>query len=132
MPKSDVDGFHVENAIVSDIRVVLDRGFVLSLWITLEYGSGGVQGFGGYALGGTPGSKVGEHQTGPNHAGEFFVRCMMAMGVEDLMKGVGKAVRVVREDDSFGAMVVGIGHISKDDQWFLPKRTFDKWSGKGA
>lgn len=103
-----------QNAIITDASVQLDRGFILTAWLMLDYGSTG-QGFGGYVLGGSDG-KAGEHDLQKNICAEFIVACLRAGGVEKFSDLVGKTIRV-RKTDEFGD-IIAIGHIVKEDRWF--------------
>lgn len=119
---------HIVNAIISDTAITIERGFALDSWVHLDYGGSG-QGFGGYVLGGTPGTKAGDH-TGGNYAAEWLIGVMRAAGVESWSSLKGKAVRVKLSEPGLAGSIVAIGHIIKDDLWFCPKEAFERLSAK--
>lgn len=108
----------IKNAVITGANISIERGFILDMWLTLDYG-GVCQGFGGYAL------YVSKES--PNHkkesvAGHFIYRCLEIADVESFDKLKGKTIRVRSED---GQSIDAIGHIVKDD-WFNPKADFAK------
>ena len=107
------------NAIIESATIRIDRGFILSPWVFLDYG-GLHQGFGGYVCGGTPDTKAGDHKNQPNIAAEFIMGVLRAADVEAWSDLPGKTVRVMKEH----CKVHAIGHIVKDDRWFDPKEAF--------
>lgn len=107
------------NAIIEKADITIERGFILTAMVHLDFGGSG-QGFGGYTLGGTGDAKCADH-TGPNYAAEFIAKCMSVAGVERWDQMRGKTVRV-RKDTEWG-QITAIGHIVKD-QWFYPKAAF--------
>lgn len=108
---------HECNAVVDDATIRIDRGFALSMWLTLNYG-GSIQGFGGWVLGGTPDAACGKHAEQKNLAAEWIVSCLRVCGVESVSECAGKVVRV-RQTRPYGE-VIAIGHAVKDI-WFDPK-----------
>lgn len=117
-------GIEVVNAIIESARICISRGFLLDSWLSLDYGGTG-QGFGGYVLGGIGDEKVpsAQHAEQPNLAAEWIVSILQAAGVDDWKDVPGKAVRVRREE-GFNGRVTGIGHITRNDRWFLPEQRF--------
>ena len=109
----------ITNGIIEEAVVRLDRGFALCVWLFIKHEDGGTQGFGGYVLGATPDAAAGNHANQPNLAAEFIVSCLRVGGVESFDQLKGKAIRVVRENDSWNAPIKGIGHIIKGDCWFI-------------
>lgn len=106
----------IKNAIIESVSIDTgDRG-LLTVWMFLDYGDGGHQGFGGYALY-LPKSFT--HHTLESPAGHFIFRCMEIAGVENWKNIVGKSIRV----RSSHSGVKAIGHIIKDD-WFCPEEDF--------
>lgn len=106
----------IKNAIIESVSLDNgDRG-LLTAWIHLDYGDGGHQGFGGYALY-LP--KDYQNHTLLSHAGHFIFRCMEIADVSSWDKIKGKSVRVHIED----GRIKGIGHITKKD-WFYPESEF--------
>ena len=115
-----MDSDDVVNAIIESATIVVERGFILSSYISFDYGGAG-QSFGGYVLGGTAGTAAGRHE-GPNFAAEWIMGVLRAAGVDNWSKLQGKAVRVRREK----GLVTAIGHIVRDDRWFHAKDAFTR------
>lgn len=103
----------LKNAIIKDVRVMIEDHGLLSCYVTLDYG-GSCQGFGGYEL-------YNPHfrYTSKNNAGLWFFRLMETVGVYNLEELQGKAVRAYADNSK----VYGIGHIVKDE-WFFPQEEF--------
>lgn len=114
----------VVNAIIDSAHIKIERGFLLDSWIFVKYESGG-QGFGGFVLGGIGDEKVpaSRHAEQPNLAAEWIVSILRAADVEDWKDVPGKAVRIRRES-GWGGKIIGIGHITKSDRWFMPAQRF--------
>lgn len=108
-----------QNAIIE--RATLTRGDhnLLSAWLHLDYGDGGHQGFGGYALY-LP--KSFDHHKMESVAGHFIFRVLEIAGAEDWDGLAGKSIRV-RKGDGWNDTIEAIGHIIKDD-WFCPAEDF--------
>ena len=111
------DEVEEKNAVIKCARICIERGFILSAWLDLDYG-GSCQGFGGYALF--------LDETATNHkketTGAFFIhRVMKIADVEDWSKLSGKTIRVRASH----AGVHAIGHIIKND-WFTPSEDLKK------
>ena len=109
----------IENGIIESADIVIERGFVLTCWITLTFDGSG-QGFGGYVLGGSPfdyTSNAAKHQDQPNIAADFIGGVLSVAGVERFSDLRGKVVRVQR-DEPFGK-IIAIGHPVKDI-WYRP------------
>lgn len=106
------------NAIIERAEIVIDRGFILSVWLHLELGTGGGQGFGGYSLFLLKSSANHEQSKKANYAGIFISRVMEIAGVDNWDHLKGKTIRI-RKEDNFSS-IEEIGHIVKDD-WFNPK-----------
>lgn len=117
------------NAVITSADVTLDRDFILSSWLMLDFGGSG-QGFGGYVLGGLPDTRAGQHHEQKNIAAIWLVGVLQAAGVTKLSEAVGKVIRVRRADD-FGE-ILAIGHAVKNDRWFCPKEAFASATGGEA
>lgn len=117
-------GIEIVNAIIESADIRIERGFMLDSWLSLDYGGTG-QGFGGFVLGGFGDERVpaARHAEQPNLAAEWIISILRAADVENWKDVPGKSVRVRRES-GWNGMVVGIGHITKDDRWFLPAQRF--------
>lgn len=116
----------IKNALIESTTIDTgDRG-LLTAWLTLDYGDGGHQGFGGFALY-LP--KDYSHYTEKgDFAGHFIFRCMQIAGVESWDKIKGKSIRVKHEGTSvFSSKIIAIGHITKND-WFNPSEDFKRMS----
>lgn len=122
------EGNIVCNAVIESASLTIERGFILTGWVHLDYGDGTHQGFGGYVLGGVGDAKAAQHQDQPNLCAEWFAGVMSAAGVDDFAALPGKSVRVLRSKGGFGGDVIGIGHIVKDQRWFYPKEAFKRLS----
>lgn len=108
----------IKNAIIESATINdADRG-LLTVWLTLKYGDGTGQGFGGYTLY-LP--KTYKHHKMLSHAGHFIWRCMEIAEVSSWDKMKGKTIRVKAEHSK----VHSIGHIVKDD-WFDPAKDFQE------
>ena len=107
----------ITNAIIEKAEISLSRGFILDCNLTLKLQSGGMQGFGGYVLGGISG-KAGGHEAQPNVAAEFICSVLRAAGVESFSCLAGKPVRI--QKGSINGRIEAIGHILDDDKWFNP------------
>ena len=107
------------NAEIESADIRFDRGFILSCWVHLKW-EGNAQGFGGYALGGSPFDKdaaCARHAEQKNFAADFIGGVLAVAGVDSFAKLPGKIVRVGKADD-FGA-ILAIGHATKD-RWYNP------------
>lgn len=60
----------ITNGIIESAHLGFDRDAFLCLWVFVKREDGGVQGFGGYVLGGVPGIAAGRHATQPNIAAD--------------------------------------------------------------
>lgn len=101
---------NIRNATITSASIQIERGFALTLWLSLDYGDYS-QGFGGYVLYHTSKGYMNEE----NYTGLWITKCMEVAGVDDWSKMVNKNIRV----DSDNSKVYGIGHIIKN-KWFYP------------
>lgn len=108
---------YITNAIIENAEITIERGFILSAWLRLNYGGLG-QGFGGYSLFLGKTSSNHEKSKERNFAGIFINRVMEIADVDNWKNLQGKTIRVEKVDE-FGA-ILRIGHIIKDE-WFDPK-----------
>jgi hypothetical protein len=115
--------YETVNAVIDSARIGVERGCFLDSWVFLNFEIG-TQGFGGFVLGGEPGVTAGEHKSQPNLAAEWIMSVLRAADVEDWSKLKGRSVRVRRET-GWNGKIRGIGHIIKDDRWFMPEEAFD-------
>jgi len=123
--KFDRSKYHITNGIIRKASVGFDRDIFLSCWVFIEHEGGGTQGFGGWILGATPDAAAGNHASQPNLAGEWIVSVLRAADVESFSDVVGKSIRVVRATSGWNETILGIGHIIKDDRWFMAKERME-------
>lgn len=106
----------IKNAIIEKTTITIEDHGSLTIWLQLDYGDCGHQGFGGYALY-LP--KSFKHYKMESVTGHFMFRCMEIAGVEKWSDMQGKTIRVKATHNG----VQAIGHIIKND-WFDPKADF--------
>ncbi len=108
----------IKNAKIDSAKILIERGFALTAWLTLDYGGSG-QSFGGYVL-----YKVdveSKYSTDSiNYAGIFISEIMRIADVDSWDDLPGKTIRVKGDDSTIDE----IGHIIKD-RWFNPKKRFE-------
>lgn len=108
----------IKNAKIESTSFGFEGHGILSSTITFDYGGGGHQGFGGFALAGT--------EDKPNQVcGLWLTQVLKVVGVEKWEELVGKYVRVKIRD----GRIVEIGHIT-EDKWFNPVDEFAKLAGR--
>lgn len=113
---------HIKNAIIESASITNDDHGLLSSWLTLDYGDGGHQGFGGFALY-LP--KDFKHHDIMSHAGHWIWRVMEVAGVSKWSDLKGKTIRVQLDKEGLGGNIEAIGHIVKDN-FFNPSKEFSK------
>lgn len=113
---------HIKNAIIESASITNDDHGLLSSWLTLDYGDGGHQGFGGFALY-LP--KDFKHHDIMSHAGHWIWRVMEVAGVSKWSDLKGKTIRVQLDKAGLGGNIEAIGHIVKDN-FFNPSKEFSK------
>jgi len=112
----------IQNAIISAAKITTgDHGF-LDCWLTLDYGDGIFQGFGGWALY-LP--KPSKYYNIMSLAGHHIFRIMKITGVENWTNVVGKSIRVRGSGEILSFKIEAIGHIINDD-WYCPTDDFAK------
>lgn len=117
--KELMESDEIINARIEGAEMVFDRGFILSAWLSLDYGGSG-QGFGGYALGGDPftESAVNKHGQQANLAADFIAHVMSVAEVDKWSSLKGKVIRV-RRGEGWNGELKGIGHPVKN-MWYYP------------
>lgn len=101
-----------KNATIGDALLMIEDHGILTIMLYLEYGEGGTQGFGGYALYSSNFKPVGIRACG------FYIwRLLEVVEVSNWKDLKGKNVRVLKDDND---MVIAIGHITRD-KWFNPR-----------
>lgn len=106
----------IRNAIISGFDINIERGFILSCYLMLDYGGAG-QGFGGRCL---YLDKTATHHEIKSYAGHEIYRIMQIADVETCSQVKGKSIRV----KILNGEILGIGHIIKND-WYIPKEDFN-------
>jgi hypothetical protein len=104
----------IVNAKAEGVSLGSDDHGGITMWITLAYSRGSVQGFGGYDL--------------RWWGAEYIQRMLSIFDVEQIDEIVGKTCRVDRGERNLEG-IAGIGHIT-DDIWFYPKKEAATWKGK--
>jgi hypothetical protein len=103
-----MDEYEIKNATIENIRIHMERGFIVTISITLDYGGAG-QSFGGYMLA--------HKDRGPTpHLAAWVLGLMEVFKVDDIMKLKGKPCRA----EASHCKVKRIGHFT-DDRWFDPE-----------
>ena len=100
----------IKNAKIESAMLGYEGHGILTIQITVDYGDGGCQGFGGYSLGGgknSSGAALHKHLTG----------VLNAVGAKEWDELKGMHIRVKLEDGK----LVAIGHIL-EDKWFNPNK----------
>lgn len=90
-----------------------DHG-ILSAMLFVTYGGGSGQGIGGYCLDEPihdPETDRFLRRRGTAYGMEWVARCLKACGVASWEKIAGRTIMVLKEDDSWGARVLGIGPL---------------------
>ena len=114
-------GLIITNAVIREVHITLD-GY-LTATLLVDHEDWGTQSFGTYQL--SESIDGPSALRGPNYAGRWLIACMRAGGVDDYTRLTGKAIRVVREGLGAGNLIRGIGHIVKNDRWFIPGDVFE-------
>lgn len=94
----------IENARIESATLGYEGHGLLTIGLTMDYGGGGCQTFGGYNL-----------STG-KYLSEWVKGILDLVGVDDWKKVEGKFIRV----EIIDGRISRIGHILKDE-WFDPK-----------
>ena len=108
---------HIVNAVISAAGIRVERGFFLTSWLDLDYGGAG-QGYGGFVLGGLPGTEAGKHAEQANIAAEWIAGVMRAAGVDSWADLPGKPLRVKLSSPGLAGRIEAIGHFIHEDRWF--------------
>jgi hypothetical protein len=109
----------IKNAVITDYSLGYQDHGIFTMYITVNYGGGAYQGFGGYAL--DEYVKSLDKRIGTKGGMNFMIEVMECVGVDDIKKLIGKHVRV----DAESTKIHGIGNILKDI-WFYPESFFKK------
>lgn len=105
----------IRNAKVRSVSIEIEDHNILTAWLHLDYGSGGVQGFGGYCL-----DHVKDGARQPSLSLWLFVtRVLEVFGVYGWEDLAGKSCRVVADH----AKAHKIGHFM-ENRWFDPTAEF--------
>jgi hypothetical protein len=108
----------IRNAVIEQTMLGIEDHGLLTVYVHLDYGDGGHQGFGGYGLD-RPVKIDGKHshREGTAYGMEFISQIMKVAGVAKWEDLVGQHVRV--DGRPFG-QIKRIGHII-EDKWFHPE-----------
>jgi hypothetical protein len=101
----------IRNAKIEEVSLGFEGHGILTIGLTLDYGDGGHQGFGGYALGGRDDAET-------QHLHRWICGLLKTVGVDYWRQLEGKYVRVEREEGWVGK-VLRIGNVI-EDKWFDP------------
>lgn len=102
---------HVVNAEIASASLSYkDRG-VLTSFLQMRFDGSG-QGFGGYVL-----TKKADDPHAA--AGAWIMGILETLEVNDWSDLPGTYCRVVRDSDKYSALIIGIGHITKDQWYFI-------------
>lgn len=107
---SDESG-EIVNATIVSADIVIEMGFILSSRISVDYGDGTTQGFGGITLYLGPEATKHEESKKKNSAGIYIFSLMEIAGVEQFSNILDKNIRVVRDRKT--GIIREIGHITK-------------------
>ncbi len=102
----------IKNARIENASLGFEDHGILTAFLTLDYGNGGGQGFGGFTLDGI-------------YCAEFIKKVLKIVGVEKWEELKGEYIRVKAEHVKIHA----IGNIL-EDKWFNPSEEFRKMERK--
>jgi hypothetical protein len=110
-------GDGIKNARIESTTLGVEDHGIFTAWLHLTYGSGGGQGFGGFALDGKPTRRDAHSQRpGTAYGCEFILRVLRTLDAPSWEKLKGIPCRV----DVRGGLIRRIGHLL-DDKWFDPE-----------
>ena len=112
----------VENAVIENVSLFRTEYGSLMSDITVDYGDGSHQRFGGYTL---HCQNTDILPQGMARTGIWISRLLEVLEVKSWSELVGTPVRVRRCDSCISA----IGHFLKD-QWFDPEKEFSRYEGE--
>lgn len=115
---------YITNATITKTRLCIERGFILTAWIHLEFDCGG-QAYGGRALHLSKESPHHDKALKYNAAGDFILNTLLIAGVDSWEDLPGRNIRIEKKSE-FGE-ILAIGHIVKD-AWYrfqVPEETKD-------
>lgn len=101
--------FVIKNAVIEGTRLGTENHGILTFDIILDYGNGGHQGFGGFALDGF--DKIKDKRVGSAYGTEAIRRVLEVVGVENWEDLKGKSVRAEAKHDK----IKRLGNFLKDD-----------------
>lgn len=108
------------NAVIESTRLDIEDHDCLCAWLFLDYGGSG-QGFGGHILAMSKNFTHHDPEREGAFCGAYLRRILEVAGVTRWDALPGRTLRARIED----GLVVGIGHIVKDD-WFYPREIAKK------
>jgi hypothetical protein len=110
---ADVNGNSplILNAVITAADIFADDRCILSAFVSVDMGSGGVQGFGGYEL------------AASHNCALFIIKVMDVAGVSKWNHLIGRPIRVRKNNGQLSGSINAIGHFL-DDLWFEPALEF--------
>lgn len=123
-------GTKIENARITRTKFGVEDHGILTATLSLDFGGSGA-GWGGYALDSPVKDADGKflRREGTDWGCEFLHRIMQTVGVSSWEDLPGTHIRVRRESDLWGAKILAIGHIIKDN-WFMPEEDLEHLKDK--
>lgn len=104
---------HKEIAKITSTALGYEDHGILSSMLFVDYGGGTCQGIGGYSLDEPTHDADGKFlgRRGSAYGCEFIARTLKACGVDSWEKIKGRTIYVLKEDDRWGAKVLGIAPL---------------------
>jgi hypothetical protein len=109
----------IKNAIIHSATISNDAHGILTAFIFLDFGDGGIQGFGGYALYVPPEPDEKNHDIRHSTASHFIWRVMETVGVTNWEDLPGKPIRAKGDH----IRIQSVGHIIHN-KWFCPAEEY--------
>lgn len=110
----------IVNAKIESCSIGYESHGIMTVWLTLDYGDGSKQGFGGYSL--DEYDKTLKKRLPHKALSMFITRCIEVVGVSEWDKLKGKSIRVkLNGKAGLGQSIEAIGNYLKNN-WFYPKQ----------
>jgi len=114
------------NATIRGTQLGFEDHGCLTSWLHLDLESSS-QSFGGYIMD-TYDEKA-KRRVGHEFGAAWILGVLETLGVDSWEKLTGTNLRVVRENKDWGAKIIGVGHIVKN-QWFVPEKVVEEMQAK--
>ena len=111
---------YIKNAVIERTFLGKEDHGILTLNLSLNYGDGSCQGFGGMTL--DVYSKKEDRRIGHAYGTECLLRILEVVGVESWEELKGKNIRVETDSSSWDGKIIAIGNILSE-KWFNPGET---------